>query len=128
MASLVDRIIQFLESKGENISSFSARCGLANGVLNKAQKKNRGLSAESIKRILLANPDLSADWLFERPSGAKPGISEPNDKLVLSEPRETYLRNALPNDEMEWAIQIKKEMKDLQRRVQDLELKAGIRT
>ena len=115
MASLVDRIIQFLESNGENISSFSARCGLANGALNKAQKKNGGLSAESIKRILLANPHLSADWLFDRP---------PGEKFFLVEPKEKYLRpNSLPQEQVEWAIQIKQEMQELQRRVQELELK-----
>jgi len=114
MASLVDRIIQFLESRGENMSSFSARCGLANGALNKAQKKNGGLSAESLKRILLANPDLSADWLFDRPSG---------EKVYLAEPEEKYLRpNALPQEQDDWAIQIRQEMQELQRRIQALEL------
>jgi transcriptional regulator with XRE-family HTH domain len=116
MASLVDRIIQFLESKGENISSFSARCGLANGALNKAQKKNGGLSAESIKRILLANPNLSADWLFDRPSG---------EKGFLSEPEEKYLRpNALPQDQADWVVEIKQEMQELRGRIQELERKA----
>jgi hypothetical protein len=115
MASLVDRIIQFLESNGENISSFSARCGLANGVLNKAQKKNRGLSAESIKRILLANPHLSADWLFDRPSG---------EKAYLSEPEEKYLRpDSLPKEQVEWVIEIKQEIQELHRRMKELELK-----
>ncbi len=115
MTSLVDRIIQFLESNGENISSFSARCGLANGALNKAQKKNGGLSAESIKRILLANPNLSADWLFDRPSG---------EKVFLSEPEEKYLRpNALPQEQAEWVFEIKQEMKELHRRIQELEWK-----
>ena len=115
MESLVDRIIQFLESNGENISSFSVRCGLSNGALNKAQKKKGGLSGESIKRILLANPDLSADWLFDRPSG---------EKVVLSEPEEKYLRpNALPQEPVDWVIQIRQEMQELQRRIQALELK-----
>ncbi len=115
MASLVDRIIQFLESNGENISSFSARCGLANGALNKAQKKNGGLSAESIKRILLANPHLSADWLFDRPS---------REKFFPVEPEEKHLRpNSLPQEQVEWAIQIKQEIQELQRRIQELELK-----
>ena len=115
MASLVERIIQFLESNGENISSFSARCGLANGALNKAQKKNGGLSAESIKRILLANPNLSADWLFDRPSG---------EKVFLSEPEEKYIRpNSMPQEQDKWAIQLKQEMQELERRIQTLELK-----
>ena len=115
MMSLVDRIIQFLESNGENISSFSARCGLANGALNKAQKKNGGLSAESIKRILLANPNLSADWLFDRPLG---------EKVFLSEPEEKHLRpNSLPKEQVEWVIEIKQEMQELKRRIQTLELK-----
>jgi transcriptional regulator with XRE-family HTH domain len=115
MASLVERIIQFLESNGENISSFSARCGLANGALNKAQKKNGGLSAESIRRILLANPHLSADWLFDRPSG---------EKGFLAEPEEKYLRpNALPQDQADWVVEIKEEMQELRRRIQELEWK-----
>jgi hypothetical protein len=115
MAGLVDRIIQFLESKGENISSFSTRCGLANGALNKAQKKNGGLSAESIKRILLANPDLSADWLFDRPSG---------EELFLAEPEEKYLRpNSLPKEQDDWAVQIRQEIQELRRRILELEWK-----
>jgi transcriptional regulator with XRE-family HTH domain len=115
MASLVDRIIQFLESKGENMSSFSARCGLANGALNKAQKKNGGLSAESIKRILLANPDLSADWLFDRPAG---------EKVYLAEPEEKYHRpNPLPQDQADWVVEIKEEMQELRRRRLELEWK-----
>ena len=115
MTSLVDRIIQFLESNGENISSFSARCGLANGALNKAQKKNGGLSAESLKRILMANPDLSADGLFDRPSG---------EKVYLAEPEEKYLwRNEFPQEPVDWAIQIKQEMQELRRRIQELEWK-----
>ena len=110
---MVDRIIQFLESKGENISSFSTRCGLANGALNKAQKKKGGLSAESIKRILLANPDLSADWLFDRPS---------EGKLFLIEPEEKYLRpNSMPKEGDDWAIQVRKEVQELKHRIQELE-------
>jgi hypothetical protein len=121
---LVDRIIQFLESNGENISSFSARCGLANGALNKAQKKNGGLSGESIKRILLANPHLSADWLFDRPSGEKLYSLEPTDLLVLKDASELYLRpNTLPQEQVEWAVQIKQELLALERRIQALELK-----
>lgn len=119
MASLVDRIIQFLESKGENISSFSARCGLANGALNKAQKKKGGLSAESIKRILLANPDLSADWLFDRPS---------EGKLSLIEPEEKYLKqNSIPQEQVDWAVQIRQEMQELKHRIQELEWKVNDR-
>jgi hypothetical protein len=115
MASLVERIIQFLESNGENISSFSARCGLANGALNKAQKKNGGLSSESIKRILLANPHLSADWLFDRPSA---------EKVFLAEPEEKYIRpDSLPQEQVEWVVQIRQEMQELQRRIQELEWK-----
>jgi hypothetical protein len=115
MASLVDRIIQFSESNGENISSFSARCGLANGALNKARKKNGGLSGESIKRILLANPNLSADWLFDRPS---------KEKVYLAEPEEKYLRPvSLPKKQVEWIIEIRQEIQELQRRIQALEWK-----
>ena len=115
MESLVDRIIQFLESNGENISSFSVRCGLSNGALNKAQKKKGGLSGESIKRILLANPDLSADWLFNRHS---------EEKLYLSEPEEKYHKpNSLPQEQPEWVIEIKQEIQELHRRIMELELK-----
>lgn len=111
MSSLVDRIIQFLESKNENISSFSARCGLANGAINKALKKKGSLSSESISRILNANPDLSADWLFGRPLA---------ENSLFSEPPEKYSKTEKPKD---WTQGLCQEMQEIRQRIAELERK-----
>lgn len=66
MKTLVVRIFQFMDAKNENTRAFSERCGLANGTLNKAKNSHSGLSSDTIEKILLANPDLSADWLFDQ--------------------------------------------------------------
>jgi Lon protease-like protein len=60
----------------------------------------------------MANPDLSADWLFNR---------HPEEKLYFSEPEEKYHRpNSLPKDQAEWAYEIKQEMQELYRQMNKL--------
>lgn len=115
MASLVDRIIQFMESKGENISSFSTRCGLSNGTLNKALKNKRGISAETIKRILDANPDLRADWLFDLPRAEGFLGAEASEKYEKSEGKNPKTSH--------WSLQMVQEMQDMRQRLLELERK-----
>lgn len=115
MASLVDRVIQFMESKGENMSTFSARCGLANGTLNKALKKKGGLNSDSIKRILDANPDLNADWLFDRQTMGASMAAELGEKYRKSETKTV--------ERSHWSLQMVQEMQDMRQRLLELERK-----
>ena len=64
MNDFFDRLDTYMKSKGLNDNQMTVQAGLSVGALGKQRKGSRGLSNESIARILHAYEDLSADWLI----------------------------------------------------------------
>lgn len=86
--SSVDRIRQWIESKGFTKSDFYQKTGLSNGYLDKVKE----LGADKIERIITAYPEIDLYWLITgktqptpkkektytpRKPGNGPDVSEP---------------------------------------------------
>ncbi len=59
-----DRLDKYMNIKGLNDNQITVQAGLSQGAIGKQRKKGRGLSVESIAKILYAYPKLNADWLL----------------------------------------------------------------
>ena len=53
-----------MKSKGINDNQLTIAAGLSVGLIGKAKSSGKGMSAVNIEKILLAYPDLSAEWLL----------------------------------------------------------------
>lgn len=59
-----DRLDKYMEFKRLNDNKVTVQTGIPVGSLGKQRKGARGLSVNSIAKILYAYEDLSADWLI----------------------------------------------------------------
>ena len=64
MSIFIDRLSQFMEIQGINDNQMTIKAGLSNGLLGKAKNGKGNISCQNIEKILLAYPDLSAEWLM----------------------------------------------------------------
>ena len=64
MADFFDRLDKYMEYSGLNDNKLTVLAQLSVGALGKQRKGGRGLSVESIARILRTCPDLNAEWLM----------------------------------------------------------------
>ena len=90
--SSVDRIRQWIESKGFTKSDFYQKTGLSNGYLDKVKE----LGADKIERIITAYPEIDLHWLItgKTQQAAKKEkvytIHEPDKRPTVNEPPTPY--------------------------------------
>ena len=60
----INRVIQYIDSKGVSNSSFEKRCGLSNGYLGTQLKRNADLGEGILNKILDNCLDLGPEWLL----------------------------------------------------------------
>ena len=53
-----------MEYAGLNENKVRVQCGLSQGAINTAKKRNKGLGYENIAKILYVYKDLDARWLL----------------------------------------------------------------
>lgn len=58
------RIIEFLENKQISVNAISKEICVAQSTLNTQLKGQAALSTRIVEKILVAYPDLSAEWLM----------------------------------------------------------------
>lgn len=114
MADLFDRLDKYMKYKGLNDNQLTVLAQLSVGSLGKQRKGSRGLSVESIAKILSACPDLNSDWLLIEKGDMlkKTGMELENDMSV---------RLVLKRDE-----QLIRENERLLIKVDELEKKIGV--
>ena len=59
--TIKDRTIEFIKYKNISVREFEIRCNLSNGYVANMRK---GYSAEKLKDVLSAYPELNRDWLL----------------------------------------------------------------
>lgn len=64
MATFIERLQYFMENNGLNDNKLTVAAGLSVGLIGKAKIGNKGLTSGNIEKILLAYPQLNADWLL----------------------------------------------------------------
>jgi phage repressor protein C with HTH and peptisase S24 domain len=79
--TIKERTIEFIKYKKISVKEFEVRCGLSNGYVANMRK---GYSAEKLKDVLSAYPELNRDWLLynegemlkEQPTEPPPQVVE----------------------------------------------------
>lgn len=86
-----ERLQLFLDSQDVNAYRVNKQAGLSKGLLTKALQGRKGLSSQSLEQILLAYPELDADWLMtgrgemirnEKPEVKTPPLPEDLDRSL----------------------------------------------
>lgn len=61
MATVKERTLEFIKSKGISMKSFEERCGLSTGYVTSMRKS---FGEEKLNNVLNAFPELNRDWLL----------------------------------------------------------------
>ena len=61
---MIKRLKTFIKDTGKTESAFARSCGIAQKTMNNYLRGQRKPSYEAIEKILLAYPQLSAEWLI----------------------------------------------------------------
>lgn len=64
MSSFISRLDEYMRYAGLNDNRITKEAGLQIGVINKARKRDSGLSADNIEKILYTYKDINARWLI----------------------------------------------------------------
>lgn len=59
-----DRLLRYINYKGETINSFNNKCCFSNGMLLKAIRNNKSIGLDKIEKIFLIYTDLNPNYLF----------------------------------------------------------------
>ena len=60
----IERLQYFMGKMGINDNQMTVNAGLSVGLIGKAKLSGKGMSSMNIEKILLAYPELSAEWLL----------------------------------------------------------------
>lgn len=58
------RLEEYMKANNVNDNQMTKRASLSVGLIAKCRKNGKGMLSDNIEKILLACPDLSADWLL----------------------------------------------------------------
>lgn len=61
---MISRIRKIIEEQGLSVRAFALGCGIPQPTLDNQLKNKRELSLSTITKILLAYPNVSAEWLL----------------------------------------------------------------
>jgi len=64
MAKIIERIALLVKNKRVSTRAFETSIGASNGVIRRAILNNTDISAEWLAKIIESYPDVSADWLL----------------------------------------------------------------
>lgn len=95
--NFIERLQYFMEKKGINDNQMTVNAGLSVGLIGKAKVSGKGMSSMNIEKILLAYPELSADWLL---TGAGSMLKQDSNFIQTElEPEENKVDTAIPMPE-----------------------------
>lgn len=84
MEDFFDRLDKFMLYKGLNDNKMTVQAGLSVGSLGKQRKGARGLSNDSIAKILYVYSELDANWLLTGKGNMLKGQSETEENTSLN--------------------------------------------
>lgn len=61
---ILDRIKEYIDSKGISISAFEKSIGMSNASFGKSLKNKGAIGTDKLEKILITYPDLSHEWLL----------------------------------------------------------------
>lgn len=72
---VLDRIKEYIDSKGITIAAFERSVGMSNASFGKSLKNGGAIGSDKLENILLSYPDLSPSWLL---TGEGPMLKTPS--------------------------------------------------
>jgi len=61
---VLERLKEYIDSKGISVAAFEKSVGLANSSFRKALATGKGIGSDKLENILTCYPDISAEWLL----------------------------------------------------------------
>ena len=123
MEKIIDRLAKYMTLKGLNDNQVTVKAGLSIGILGKAKKNGKSLSAENIAKVLHVYKDLNSDWLLT----GNGNMLKSQEETINDDSEIFYLRKKLDEkDEL-----IKNQMQnilDLQKKLSKIEAEVEILT
>lgn len=122
---MLDRLKQYIESKGLTIAAVERKLGMSNGALAKPIKNGTSIGSDKLENILTICPDMSLTWLF---TGRGDMLNTDNNTPV-NDSNTAYIENRLLKkmlSEKEMTIlKQAEEIGELKARIKELEQRLG---
>ena len=98
--TIYQRIMLILEDKQVSVNALSKLVGMSQTTLNTQLKGERALSANVVSKVLVAFPDVSAEWLM-RGVGTMYSNQDADDLsyMVAEEPKHDVIHEVMPEQE-----------------------------
>lgn len=61
---ILERIKQYIDSKGISIAAFERSVGMSNATFGKSLKNGGAIGTDKLEKILMTYPDISPNWLL----------------------------------------------------------------
>lgn len=122
---MLERLKQYIESKGLTIAAVERKLGMSNGALAKPIKNGTSIGSDKLENILTICPDMSLTWLF---TGHGDMLNTDNNTPV-TDSNTAYIENKLLKkmlSEKEMTIlKQAEEIGELKARIKELEQRLG---
>lgn len=122
---MLDRLKQYIESKGLTVAAVERKLGMSNGALAKPIKNGTSIGSDKLENILTICPDMSLTWLF---TGRGDMLNTDNNTPV-NDSNTAYIENRLLKkmlSEKEMTIlKQAEEIGELKARIKELEQRLG---
>lgn len=103
-----------MEYAGLNENKVRVQCGLSQGAINTAKKRNKGLGYENIAKILYVYKDLDARWLLTGEGEMLNSERTPSDSELIQ-----FLKKQ-NNELLEKIEQLNRELGDKERQIAEM--------
>lgn len=88
MSESLNRIKEFIDYKGINVSAFERKAGFSNGAFASQLKNKRSIGIDKLENILNEFPELSSEWVLRGKGDMV--ISSENVRKLLGKPSVSY--------------------------------------
>lgn len=122
---MLDRLKQYIESKGLTIAAVERKLGMSNGALAKPIKNGTSIGSDKLENILTICPDMSLTWLFT----GRGDMLNTDNNIPVNDSNTAYIENRLLKkmlSEKEMTIlKQAEEIGELKARIKELEQRLG---
>lgn len=112
--NFISRLYKYMEYAGLNENKVRVQCGLSQGAINTAKKRNKGLGYENIAKILYVYKDLDARWLLTGEGEMLNYERTPSDSELIQ-----FLKKQ-NNELLEKIEQLNRELGDKERQIAEM--------